>query len=653
MNHFYALFFAIISFFSLPAQQVNSSVLNEMKGQARREQLAATQLLAARQNQQAQNTGSNYDVKYYRCEWEVDPAVRYIAGKVTTYLTPNVAANVIAFDLMRNMVVDSILYRNAKLTFIQNNDHTVTINFATALQANKLDSVTVHYKGTPIPLSSYFIEVHNGTPVVQTLSEPFGSKEWWPCKDGLTDKADSIDIIISCPVAYRSSSNGVLINEKVQGTKRVMHYKHRYPIATYLVALACTNYVTTSYNWNIQGTPIRFENWTYPEDVTWFANEVYGIENAMKWFTEKIGTYPFANERYAHTQFSWGGGMEHQTNSFMGSPSHLLQSHELGHQWFGDKTTCGSWKHIWVNEGFASYLHWFYYQKFYLPSYYDIVNGYHFEITSDSSGSVIVPDVDTLNADRIFSWRYTYVKGSYVLHILRGMLGDNAFFNCLKTYSNDPATKYGYAKTEDVKRTFEQASGKNLTEFFNDWVYGEGWPMHHINWYVNNNGYLNIKVNQRQSHPSVSFFEVPLRVQFKNATKDTTLILNLQQNGQVFAAKLNFVPDTLLIDPEKWIISGNNSQAKLEVPNSSTNIVQVYPTPANAVNWTVLIKNPTKSNYVVKIMNMVGQTVYTANLSTQGADVYTTIPNTQFAKGMYQIVVYNDKEAIVQKKLIN
>lgn len=633
--------------------QGTKHLLEEMKSHARIEQQqAANQIQSQRLLTTQTNTGNSYDVKYYRCEWDINPSVRYLTGKITTYFQAKTVMNTIDFDLMRNMTVDSVVYKNNRLLFTQNNNNTVVIQFTSPISTNQLDSISVYYKGAPIALGSYFIEYHNSTPVVQTLSQPFGSKEWWPCKDALTDKADSIDIVISCPQMYRSSTNGVLVNESVIGTKRIMHYKHRYPITTYLIALACTNYITTSYNWDILGTPIKFENWTYPESATWFNNEAYGVRNALIWFGEKFGTYPFANERYAHTQFSWGGGMEHQTNSFMGSPGHLLAAHELAHQWFGDKTTCNNWKHIWVNEGFASFLHWYYFEKHFQPTYFGIIDEYHNEITSDSAGSVIIPDADTLNTSRIFSWRHTYVKGAYVLHILRGMLGDDVFFNCLKAYTNDPATKYGYSSTSDVKRTFEQASGRNLTSFFNDWVYGEGWPMYQVNWYVNNNGYTNIKVNQRQSHPSVSFFEMPVQLQFKNATRDTIITVDMQQNGQLFSVKLNFTPDTVLVDPKKWILSKNNSQTKSIVANNQTDIVQVYPIPATNTNWNLVIRNPTSTNYAVQLTNAVGQVVYKNNITTSGGDIAKSINNQLLSKGVYHLIVYADREIIFSKSII-
>jgi aminopeptidase N len=638
--------------FLMANSQTFDSVLNEMKSIAKNEQNSAQNALNAQKNAKLMSGASNnFDVKHYKCEWQIDPAIKYIRGKVRTTFTTNTQVNNIIFDLTSTLIVDSVLYKNVKTVFIQNPNNTVTVNFATTINNNVLDSVTIYYKGIPDAgnTGSFAQSVHAGVPIIWTLSEPYGAKDWWPCKDVLNDKADSIEIVITSPDAYKSSSNGVIISDVLNAGKRITTFKHKYPIASYLVAMACTNYNFVSTTFTFNGITMPVETWAYPENANQFAAEQYGVNGALQQFSEYFGDYPFMKEKYAQTQFGRGGGMEHQTNSFVGYAGHLLQAHELGHQWFGDKTTCGSWKDIWLNEGFATFSHWLYFEKFYKPIYESIISEYHNEVTSDSTGSVYVPD--TTSIGRIFSWRYTYVKGSYVLRMLQGMLGDAMFFQCMKNYGLDAATKYSYAKTEDVQRVFEQTSGKNLKEFFKDWIYGEGWPMYNVQWYKNNNGYYNIKINQKQSHPSVSFYEMPLRIKFKNATQDSTIVLDVQQNGQLFSTKLNFIPDTVLIDPDMWLLSKNNTQQELKVPTVN-NLIQVTPNPSNNSNWFVTIKNPTTNNYVVRLFNTAGQLVYNNILSTTGFDLKQPINNDRMSAGVYTLVINDGNNNIFNQKLV-
>src|SRR5689334_8378408 len=137
---------------------------------------------------------NNFDVKYYRCEWEVDPAIRYIKGEVTVYYVLTSDATSITLDMMSDLVADSVKQRNAMLTKSQSNN-TLTINFPGTVSSGTLDSVSIFYQGVPpdTGFGSFVTSTHNSTPVMWSLSEPYGSRDWWPCKNGLDDKADSID----------------------------------------------------------------------------------------------------------------------------------------------------------------------------------------------------------------------------------------------------------------------------------------------------------------------------------------------------------------------------------------------------------------------------------------------------------------------------
>jgi aminopeptidase N len=188
---------------------------------------------------------ANFDVKYYRCEWEVDPAIRYIKGKVTVYYIITSATDNILLDLMSPLVADSVKQHNVLLAKSQANN-TLTITLPAAVNAGTLDSVSIFYQGVPpnTGFGSFITSTHGTTPVMWSLSEPYGSRDWWPCKNGLDDKADSIDVLVTNPIAYKAASNGLLQSETITagGTKITAHWKHRYSIATYLICFAVTNY---------------------------------------------------------------------------------------------------------------------------------------------------------------------------------------------------------------------------------------------------------------------------------------------------------------------------------------------------------------------------------------------------------------------------
>src|SRR5690606_12032577 len=338
--------------------------------------------------------------------------------------------NSIVFDLADTMNVSQVLKNGNPLTFSHSGDE-LTINFPQPILESTLDSLTIYYSGIPDdPEDSFTTHTHNGVPALFTLSQPYGAKEWWPCKQDLNDKIDSIDVVIKAPSIYTAVSNGVQQSIELDGLgNKITHFKHNYPIPAYLVAIAVTNYQTFT---QLAGTaPNTFPiiNYFYPENFNTASTQVAVTLPIMDLFEEKFGTYPYANEKYGHAQFGWGGGMEHTTVSFMGGFSRNLIAHELAHQWFGNKVTCGSWSDIWLNEGFAEYLSGLVIEN--LDGESSFVNwkaNKKIIITSQPAGSVYVPEAEALNVSRIFSSRLSYNKGAMVVHMLRYLLGDAAFF---------------------------------------------------------------------------------------------------------------------------------------------------------------------------------------------------------------------------------
>ena len=504
---------------------------------------------------------ANFDVNFYRCEWEIDPNVRYIKGKVTSYFTIVATTDTIVFDLSSALVPDSIVYHGTPIVFQPIANDGLMLQFPAVLHKGDKDSVSIYYKGVPrsMPGVKPFVQsFHDGAPMIYTLSEPFGAKEWWPCKNGLNDKADSVDITIINPAAYQASSNGLMIGENTINGSKVSVWKHRYPIASYLVALAVTNFAVLKDTVSIGGKIMDIIDYAYPEPMytDYFNAQRVHTKFTLNLYSKLFGDYPFAKEKYGYTQFAAGGGMEHQTNTFLNWPTEQLISHETGHQWFGDKITCGSWEDAWLNEGFASYCEILYMENTDKAVKQKRLGVLINNIIAAPGGSVKVDD--STNSNRIFDGRLTYDKGSYLLHMLRWKLGDTAFFNTLKRYQNDPALKYNYAKTADFQRNAEQESGKNLTGFFQEWYSGQGYPKYAVEWMQDSNSNIFVKINQTTSHPSVSFFDMPVPIQFKNAVRDTTIVFDHSSDGQTFLTNPGFKADTAIFDPNLWILATNS-----------------------------------------------------------------------------------------------
>jgi aminopeptidase N len=394
------------------------------------------------------------------------------------------------------------------------------------------------------------------------------------------DKIDSIDIIVTSPEMYSTASNGILILNKVENGFRKMHWKHRYPITTYLVAIAVTNYVSYSDWFELEdGRKIEILNFVYPENLEEAKKDTRVTAEFMQLYNRLFGEYPFANEKYGHAQFGWGGGMEHQTMSFMYNFNYELVAHELAHQWFGNYITCGSWQDIWLNEGFASYLCGLVYENlqngYWWPRWKELnANG----VMRMPGGSVFVRD--TSMVETIFNGRLSYSKGAYILHMLRGVLGDNDFFTGMKSYFNDPGIANGFARTHQFVKHMETAGDTSLTEFFDDWFYGEGYPLYSAQYAPAEEGLLKITLSQTTSHNSVGFFEMPVPVRVYNADKTDSTDFRLvhTKNNQEFLVEIDFKVAELKIDPDRWIVSQTSKIVGAHVDPLLNNI-SVYPNP--------------------------------------------------------------------------
>jgi aminopeptidase N len=596
------------------------------------------------------NTG-NYDVKYHRLEFIIDPSQAFISGDITTYFEAKASMSDITFDLADNMTVSQVLQRGNPLSFIQNTNDELVITLSAIQNQGVLDSLTISYSGNPISsgFGSFEQTTHNGDPIIWTLSEPYGAKGWWPCKQDLNDKIDSIDVFITSPQfnpsseAYIAVSNGLELSQVINGSDKTTHFKHRYPIPAYLIAIAVTNYEMYSHNVPNNGNSFDIVNYVYPESLVSAQASTPVTVDIMNLFTNLFEEYPFANEKYGHAQFGWGGGMEHTTVSFMGSFGQNLIAHELAHQWFGNKITCGSWKDIWLNEGFATYLSGLAREHLVITGDFttwkqERINS----ITSQANGSVYLSDVDTTSVGRIFDGRLSYNKGAMVLHMLRKKLGDTDFYQGLKNYLNDANHAYAYAKTADFIAIMESTSGQNLTEFFNDWLYNQGYPSYTMQWNQSGNQ-LNTTVSQIQSDPSVSFFEVQLPIKVNGTLGEAlSLILDNSSNNQLFSNTVNFTISSIEFDPEADIISKNNSVVLGTNENSIDNNLLLFPNP---VSNEITIQKPESLEITeIRIFNALGQLLYKNTWSPK-------IEVSAFSTGMI-FMQFQTNQGVINKSLL-
>ncbi len=592
-------------------------------------------------------TGQNYDLKYLRLEWLIDPDTLFIRGVVTSHMIiKEPFANLIEFDLTDSLTVDSVIHGGQHSEF----DHKkgiLSVHTGVAIPAGTLDSIKIFYHGPPVQgvgFGSFKKGQHQGVPIIYTLSEPFGASDWWPCKNDLSDKIDSLDIFIVSPSAYRAATNGMHISEKVQGNFRTCHWKHRYSIASYLIGVAVTNYSSFSIYVPREGDPLQVLNYVFPEDSAFAQAQLSQVIPIMQLFENLFTPYPFVKERYGHAQWNQGGGMEHQTMTFLaGDFGFELISHELSHSWFGNKITCASWHDIWLNEGFATYcdaISMEHLSQYWWPRWKSQTISY---VTSQPGGSVYVED--TTSVARIFDGRLSYYKGALILHSLRWVMGDSIFYSALRNYVNDSTIGYGYAHVSDLKRNLEAAYGHDLTWFFKDWYYGEGYPSYTINYSQEPAGVVQMSIKQTQSHSSVDFFEMPVPLKFFGEGKDTTLVFDNSSSGQNFTVNPGFAIDSIQFDPEQWLISAHNTIA-LGIKEPEIKSFTVFPNPAHDF---IAIGNSTAGFIKAEAISPDGRIQKLEQVGQSGLG--TTFDITGLTAGMYILRLQVGK-VIMNRKLM-
>ncbi len=463
-------------------------------------------------------------------------------------------------------------------------------------------TLRIPYAGQAVSRGFGSIEFQNqpGTSndIVASLSEAYFAATWWPCKDGdvfqAGDNSDkfTMSLAITAPAGLRSVSNGLLQSvTDVPGGKRRYAWRSGYPIATYLVAFASSVYNTWTVNYTYTpdegGSPrtMPVEFYIYPASDN--ASNRAAWERTVPMlaaFRPLFGLYPFINEKYGIYQFPFSGGMEHQTMTGQGTFSESVTAHELGHQWWGDAVTCKTWNHIWLNEGFATYSEALWEQ--YKPGSAGI-SALHAAMNArrptQVSDSVYVTDIGNMN--RIFSSTYSYRKGGWVLHTLRGFIGDTAFFDGLREYRS--RFEDSAATTEDFAATMSFISGRDLSNYFEQAVYGVGAPAYATGWQTASIGGQNFaRISLRQTQNAAwpgrgvpgDAFATPIsvRIDLAGGGSQTAMVMPAARTSH-FVVPIPAAATDVVLDEFNWVLA--TAKVTESYVNGPAKIVRAEPGP--------------------------------------------------------------------------
>ena len=569
-----------------------------------------------------------YDVKYYKLDLALENNSLNIAGSV--WMRVKVGAqplDSLAFELYQaapgagagapTMLIDKVEFGDGISSGLLRQGNDVTAALPQEAPAGSLLDAHIYYHGTAPSGNSAAIgngfstrstvRVNGVTypyNVTWSLSEPFAAHEWFPCKQVLTDKADSSDVWVTTTLPNKVGSNGVLSRTILLPDNKVRYeWKSRYPIAYYLISVAVAPYLEQVSYANPAGGPrIPIVDYVYNQlALDFYRTEIDRTAGFIENYSKLCGLYPFAKEKYGHSMAPLGGGMEHQTMTSQDGFSFILTAHELFHQWFGDNVTCASWTDIWLNEGFASYGEYLSLQAFPEAAPFtarawmdDAHNRAQTQRDTQGNqvlrpgGSVRVPDSTDVN--RIFSSALSYKKGATVVHMLRYLVNDDIkFFHALRTYQTTLAGRTG--RTADLQRIFEMEAGRPLDYFFKQWYAGEGFPSFQVRWSQVGSQLL-LQTTETVSMPTVTpFFDTELDYKLTFADASTrTVRLHQSQVSTSASLPVTGTITGIEIDPDQWVLNGAGlishdlqlsaaPQPLTLAPNPATDQISLYNLP--------------------------------------------------------------------------
>lgn len=500
----------------------------------------------------------NIDIQHYLFQIDLNDSDNTIAGTTEVTILFKNSVSTFELDLVgksqdgKGMTVNSVTQQKNSLKFSQKNDR-LSITLNNPPQAGDEITITINYSG--IPTDGLVISTNKfGDRTFFGDNWPNRAHHWLPTIDHPYDKA-SCEFIVTAPSHYQTIANGVLIERTNLPNNRILsHWKETVNIPTKVMVIGVARFAVTTAG-VINNIPV--ETWVYPQNKEAGFTDFKIATNILNYFIDHIGSYPY--QKLANVQSTTRfGGMENASNIFYYENSVTgkneregLIAHEMAHQWFGDSASEMDWYHVWLSEGFATYFTNLYYEATYgkeeLASRMATQRTEVVQYFKKNPAPVI--DTTLININRVLNTN-SYQKGSWVLHMLRKEVGDEAFWDGIrayyKTYQNSNAL------TSDFMAIMEKVSGKDLKSFFNQWLRTAGHPVISAAWSYNiKKKQVNLVVKQTQATKYTTPLEIGVR---NNDGLMEVQTLQLAGNETKFSFPAEKKPFELILDPHTWLL---------------------------------------------------------------------------------------------------
>lgn len=498
----------------------------------------------------AQIPANGLDVKHYSFSITLNDSNDIIVGKaeITTGFTKD--ENKVIFNLTdknadgKGMAVTSVKKNNIEISFSRDSQHLV-IN--AAVRKNKENIYTISYEG--IPEDGLIISnTKYGDRSFFADNWPNRAHNWIPCNDHLSDKA-TVEFFVTAPDHYQVVSNGRKVEEtNLPDHLKLTHWKEESPLPTKVMVIGVTNFAVNNVG-KVDCIPVS--GWVYPQDRDSGFVHYAVAKNILQWYIYHIGPYAF--EKLANVQSKTiFGGMENAScifyfeNSVNSKDLESLMAHEIAHQWFGDNVTEQDWPHLWLSEGFATYMTDLYLEsKYGLDSLKSTLKKQREDVIGFSK-KYETPVVDTSESKHLMRLLNvnSYQKGGWVLHMIRRKLGDSLFWKSIREYYK---TYYGSnATTADLEKIFEKVSGQNLKTFFEQWLFSPGQPVLNVDWkYDKSKKSVTLNIEQTQGN----LFKFPLDIGFVNGNKTVIKTFDIKDKATKKVVLLDEEPEKIILDP--------------------------------------------------------------------------------------------------------
>lgn len=464
----------------------------------------------------------NYaDVLHYEFYIAINDSTDRIEGRAKIQVIFKEVTDSISFDLTglmtggKGMRVTSVTQSADKIKWEQGKENLMVFLNTRAKKNDTLEFI-VEYSG--IPADGLIISKNKfGNRTFFADHWPDRAHNYLPCIDHPYDKA-SVDFIILAPDRYKVVGSGILVEESnLPGPMTLTHWSESLPLATKVMTFGAAEFAV-KYAGSVNTIPVW--SWVFPENrIEGFSDYSVAVK-PLEYYSSIIGTYPYKKLANVQSKTIYGG-LENAGTIFYSEKSVTglgkaegLIAHEIAHQWFGNCVTEADWHHIWLSEGFATYLTSLYFESVYgrerlesdMKSTRERVLEYYKKNQKPIVDTTVTDLMDLLNVN-------SYQKGAWVLHMLRYELGDKVFMNGLRLYYE---RYYNVnALTEDFKCVMEEVSGKNLDKFFQQWLYTAGQPELVIrNEKSRKKGITDVYIEQKQ----IPLFEFSLELLIKDSS---------------------------------------------------------------------------------------------------------------------------------------